>query len=128
MKAGQGRGLFSGAAGRVRLGGVVVLVIGWLAALAVVLATQSANAADGAVAYQIVGGQTWAGEGTSTHDEQQIARIGGQAAVYAVGFDNWLGSLWHGRRLAWTLAVLALVVAALCFHIAALMDEPVDDD
>src|ERR1700712_1324936 len=32
--------------------------------------------------------------------EFQIERLGGKAAVYAVRFNEWFTSLWHGTQLA----------------------------
>jgi hypothetical protein len=67
--------------------------------------------------------------------EYNIERIGGKSAVYAARFNQWLGSLWHGRTLAYTVAAIATVVAAICFlaaHFAAPnatvagIDEPED--
>jgi predicted MFS family arabinose efflux permease len=39
-----------------------------------------------------------------------MAVYGGEANVLAAELREWLGRLWHGRRLAGTLAVLTLVV------------------
>ena len=56
----------------------------------------------------------------------------GMAMVYAVRFNEWLSSLWHGKRLAVTVAVLAMVIALACFWVANLMSlscpENSDDD
>jgi hypothetical protein len=57
---------------------------------------------------------------------QQLERLGGRASVQTAEFDQWLSSLWHGRRLPVTLAVLGLVVGGACWRIGALMAE--DDD
>jgi len=47
-----------------------------------------------------------------------LENAGGQAAVLADEFNWWLADLWHGKRLAYSLAVLA-VAAALAFFVAA---------
>jgi len=52
--------------------------------------------------------------------EYNIERIGGMSAVYAARFNDWLFSLWHGRALAGTTAVLATVAALGCFGAARL--------
>jgi hypothetical protein len=62
--------------------------------------------------------------GDSRIDDYNIERIGGKAAVYVVHFDRWLGSLWHGRPLAVTVAVLTLLAAGLCLWLAAVAAEP----
>ena len=54
---------------------------------------------------------------------RELERLGGTATVQTVRFNRWLGSLWHGERLACTLAVLGLVVGAACWRIGGLMGE-----
>ena len=44
-----------------------------------------------------------------------LERIGGKAAVAAAEFNDWFDGLWHGRRLAGTLAVLSIGASLLCF-------------
>ena len=61
----------------------------------------------------------------SAREMQQVERLGGQAAVLTLEFHRWMASLWHGTRLAATLATLAAIAALLCFHIADLM---IDED
>src|SRR5271166_2262349 len=43
--------------------------------------------------------------------EFSIEGIGGKAAVYAVMLNRWLAGLWHGRPLAYTVAVLTIAIA-----------------
>ncbi|MEO6749423.1 MAG: hypothetical protein ABI294_07525 [Casimicrobiaceae bacterium] len=52
--------------------------------------------------------------------EYNIERIGGKSAVYAARFNQWLGGLWHGRTLAYTVAAIAISVAAMCLLAAHL--------
>jgi hypothetical protein len=40
---------------------------------------------------------------------------GGTANVLATEFRHWLSSLWHGQRLAFTVAFLTLVTACICW-------------
>jgi len=58
---------------------------------------------------------------------QQLERLGGAASVHIAELDQWLSSLRHGRRLAGTLAVLALVVGGGCWRVGVLMGEGVDE-
>jgi hypothetical protein len=55
----------------------------------------------------------------STHNSKKyrgdLERIGGKAAVAAAEFNDWFDNLWHGRRLAGTLAVLSVGASLLCF-------------
>ncbi len=91
---------------RVRLAGTVILVVGWLAALFVYLAM--GDEPDANAGYQIINGQSYAIPlDSSTAEMQQLARIGGKASVWTYQFDRWLASLWRGRRLAYTLAMLS---------------------
>ncbi|HEV7820427.1 MAG TPA: hypothetical protein VGO84_04550, partial [Burkholderiales bacterium] len=50
--------------------------------------------------------------------EFQIERLGGKAAVYAVRFNEWFITLWHGTRLAFTVGVLSIAIAMVCFWVA----------
>lgn len=54
---------------------------------------------------------------------REVDRLGGTATVQTVRFNLWLGSLWHGERLGWTLAVLGLVVGGACWKFGELMAE-----
>ncbi|MDB5775017.1 MAG: hypothetical protein JWP38_1150 [Herbaspirillum sp.] len=76
-------------------------------------------------ALEAAGGNAYGGP-----DEQskgyvlEVQRYGGNAAVIAVKFDHWLASLWHGKNLAYTLAILAGGLAFGCFRAAnELSDE-----
>ena len=53
--------------------------------------------------------------GNSKKQRSDLERIGGKAAVVAAEFNEWFDGLWHGRRLAGTLAVLTIGASLLCF-------------
>lgn len=55
----------------------------------------------------------------------ELERIGGRSAVVAAQFNEWFDSLWHGRRLAGSVAVLSAAAALLIFLAAKL--PPLDD-
>ena len=97
----------------------MILVLGLVVAAVVYF---RAGAVDGGGNYQIVGGQAYAVE-PSTSQRAQTERMGGKALVMTAQFDDWFGSLWHGQRLAWTLAVLAAIAAGGCVYVAGLMEE-----
>jgi hypothetical protein len=67
-----------------------------------------------------------AAQARNTKDYQgQMEYIGGKANVLGSEMTSWVAGLFHGRHLAYTLAVLTLVAASLCFYIAfALPDLP----
>lgn len=55
----------------------------------------------------------------------QMENIGGKANVLGGEIQEWFAGLWHGRNLAYTLAVLTIAAALLCFYVAfALPDLP----
>jgi hypothetical protein len=43
--------------------------------------------------------------------QRQVELIGGKAALVGGEIDEFVGSLWHGQRLAYTIAALTAVVA-----------------
>ena len=105
---------------RWRWTGWLLLALGWAAALLVyATAPESPSAATG---YSMAGGQSFA-EGSTHWQTQQIERLGGQGTLLLVQLDHWLGSLWHGRRLAATLAISALTLALACRWVASLVEE-----
>jgi hypothetical protein len=53
--------------------------------------------------------------------EYRIERVGGMATVYVVRFNQWLGTLWQGRRLAYTTGALSIVIALLCLAVARMV-------
>ena len=53
-----------------------------------------------------------------------LERLGGKAAVYMAALNRWLGSLWQGTTLAFTVATLSVVIALLCFWLANLLSYP----
>lgn len=96
----------------VRRAGFVILVLGLASAALIAFGSRPSDFEDS----------------VDSHEAGAIERIGGTATVRAVQLDQWLSSLWHGERLAWTLAVLSLAVCGGCFYVAGLMDEDVGDD
>jgi len=55
----------------------------------------------------------------------QMELLGGKANVLGNDLQDWFIGLWHGRNLAYTLAVITIVLALACFYVAfALPDLP----
>jgi hypothetical protein len=97
--------------------GVCLLLVGLLAAAGVYF-TASPDDQSGAIGYEVVNGKTYpVMPGDSKGDESQVERIGGKSAVWGVEFNLWFGSLWHGRRLAYTLFVLSAAGGLACFSL-----------
>jgi hypothetical protein len=102
-----------------RLACVGLLVAGFLGAAWIFVATVSGGSSDDAASLRA----------TSIRIDQnrremvEVERLGGKVGVMTVQFHQWFLSLWEGRRLAYTLIVLAFASAWLCWHVAELMDE-----
>lgn len=80
--------------------------------------------ARGVGSYSVVGGQTFADSGGAAGwQAQQIERVGGRGTLLIARLDDWLGTLWHGRRLALTLVALGWVAAFGCRFVAGLLDD-----
>lgn len=104
---------------------IVVLGLG-VAAFVYVRAGGAAGTAAGG--YQIVGGQAYAVDDAPRAQRAETERMGGQALVMTGELGRWFDSLWHGRRLAWTLGVGSVLVGWLCWHFAGLMAEELVDE
>jgi hypothetical protein len=62
--------------------------------------------------------------------QDQLERLGGKSNILATEIQEWFVGLWHGRHLAYTLAVLAFLIALMCFYTALFLPDfpPFDDD
>ena len=82
----------------------------------------------GAIVYATAVSDPEADPVAQQREMREVERLGGTATVQTVRFNQWLGSLWHGERLGWTLAVLGLVVGGACRKFGELMaeDDPAD--
>ena len=92
----------------VQRAGLAIIAVGLIAAAAA-YATATADPEADQVAEQ--------------REMRQVERLGGTATVQTVKFNLWLDSLWHGERLAGTLAVLGLLVGGACWKVGELMGE-----
>jgi hypothetical protein len=88
---------------RLRLVGVGILVVGLLAATAVDLMARSGAGGVGA---------------DTKNYEYQMEFIGGKSNLLASEITDWFSGLWHGRKLAQTLAFLSVVGSLACFFVA----------
>ncbi len=78
------------------------------------------------IGYEMVDGKAYP---ITTSDSKRyrhdLERFGGKSAVFADDLARWFTSLWHGKRLALTLAVLTVGIAFACFRAAERMpDDP----
>ncbi len=99
---------------RLRGLGALILVVGALAAAAVYRHTAPEDGAQ----YLFDSGTQLSGN--ARRYENEMKNIGGESNVLAAELRDWFDSLWHGRRLAATLAVLSLGGSLACFLLAHL--------
>ncbi len=88
---------------RFRIAGLAVFVLGLLAAVVIYLLAPEVDLDE--IAYQ---------EMATKQYERQIEMNGGKNLVLATQFTHWFGTLWHGRKLATSIAVLSVLAALLC--------------
>ena len=97
--------------------GVAILLVGLVgAALIYVFA---ADDGDTDRASEIASGRMY---------KHNLELMGGKFAVYADQFNQWFAGLWHGRPLAYTVAVLAVAIALVCFWAGRLMSVPLPSE
>jgi hypothetical protein len=89
---------------RLYLAGIVILVAGLVGGAILYLTAPAQDSAE--AIYGVANDPRYVAE---------LQRIGGNAEVALAGFHRWLDGLWHGKPLAYTVAVLCAVVAAICF-------------
>jgi hypothetical protein len=96
------------------LAALAVLVLGIATAMAIYAFTDDAPPPSST--YVIVDGEAHAVSARSSRRYvSQLERFGGKPAVLFDELIDWVGSLWHGRRLAYTVAVLSAIAAfGLC--------------
>jgi len=97
-------------AGRLRFAAALILIAGLAAAIWIYL---SAAPAEDALVYDPMQSKKY------LHD---LELYGGKANVLAAQIMDWFESLWHGTRLAYTVACTAVVLAGV-FWFAAVASE-----
>lgn len=94
-----------------------VLLMGLLSAgLIYRTAAEQENRAAG---YRFIGGNAYE---VAPDDSKAYLRdmqlYGGTSGILIANFNRWLGSLWHGKRLAYVLAIFSVGTAYICFSVA----------
>jgi hypothetical protein len=92
---------------RLRAGTLAILLVGFAAAVVIYLTAQPPSA--NPLGYDPLDTKKY------LHD---LEVYGGKANLLAVEFREWFDSLWHGRSLAYTVAVIT-VLATLVFRFFA---------
>jgi hypothetical protein len=103
--------------------GTLVLLAG-LALAAVVYLTATDNGSGASGIQAVVGDRYEIVARDSKQYLSDVQNIGGLSAVLADKLNVWFADLWHGKRLAYTLAVLAAGGALGCFLAANLLSRP----
>jgi hypothetical protein len=68
---------------------------------------------------EVVGNQIYAiTPGQYKFSQHDAENISGKFGVISSQFGDWFFSLWHGKQLGITLAVLAIVIASACYFLA----------
>ena len=112
---------------RLYLIGATILIVGLLAAAMVYLTASDDDS--NVLGYRIINGHEYAIEpGDSKRFQYDMERIAGKSVVVADELNRWFSGLWHGRRLAYTLAFLSLGVAIAFFLVARHPDYRLPDD
>jgi hypothetical protein len=109
--------------GRLRWAGVLTLLAGLLAAgLVYQRAARVPEPGDAAIGYEVGSGYSYPIMPASTKRYNiQMEQIGGRGNVVAAEFRAWCASLWRGRKLAYTLALLSIAAFFGCFFAARLL-------
>ena len=58
----------------------------------------------------------------------ELERLGGKSAIYLASLNRWLGTLWQGTQLAWSVGVLSILIALLCFWLANFLSYPLPEE
>jgi hypothetical protein len=99
---------------RIRLGTRAILVIGFAAAVVIYLTAQPPP--ENPLGYDPLDTKKY------LHD---LEVYGGKANVFAAELREWFDSLWHGKRLAFTVAVISVITAwAFKFFATPMPSDP----
>ena len=106
------------AAKRVRTSGVILLVAGLLAAT-IIYCTARPDEQLGILGVDI----------PTKRQSLELERMGGKSYILFNDFNEWFASLWHGRRLGYTIGVLSIAGFLSCRWFADLLEHaPASDD
>jgi hypothetical protein len=107
---------------RLHLTGIVLLAAGLPAAGLVYLKAPASRNDGGAIGYMVDGGGSYAVKPSDSKGyNYQMEILEGKEGVMLAEDMDWFHGLWHGRRLASTLAVLSVGGSLACFLLARLL-------
>jgi len=95
----------------------IILLVGLGTAIFIYQTTDMDSS--GALGYQIIGGTVYPimPENTKIY-RHDLEVYGGKAAVLADDFRRWFNGLWHGKSLAFTIAVITILASFAGFFTA----------
>jgi hypothetical protein len=112
---------------RLYLIGALLLALG-LASAALIYANAEDNA-DIALGYEMVNGVAYPTASKDSKAFQRDVRLyGGKFALLSDEFTDWFGSLWRGRRLAFTVAALSVLLCSGLVFVANALRSDSDAD
>jgi hypothetical protein len=96
---------------------VIILLVGL--GMAIYIYQSADMDASGVLGYQIIGGTVYPimPENTKIY-RHDLEVYGGKAAVLADEFRRWFIGLWHGKSLAFTIAVITIFISFVGFFTA----------
>jgi hypothetical protein len=97
---------------RLQLIAVAILIVGLATAIGIYAA--AARSTDDMVAYEIEHSKQY---------QRTLELYGGKANVIAVELTQWFDSLWHGTRLAYTVACATVLLAGSFWLAAAVVED-----
>ena len=97
---------------RLQMIAVAILIAGLITAIGIYVST--AGSTDDMVAYEIEHSKQY---------QRTLELYGGKANVVAVEITQWFDSLWHGTRLAYTVACATVLLAVGFWLAAAVVDD-----
>ena len=95
---------------RVRAVTAAILSVGFLAAIVIYLT--AAEPAENPLVDQLENSKIY---------QRSLELYGGKANLLAEQFSRWFASLWQGKSLAFTVAIITVVIAAIYYFIASPM-------
>lgn len=93
-----------------------ILAIGFVSSVMIYGAAANEEPSDSG--YEVIGGFVYPGGAYNKKYVHDLQLYGGNAAMLADRFNRWFFGLWHGTSLAYTVAVIALLLS-LGFFVAA---------
>lgn len=105
---------------------VAILLVGLSSAVYLYLAAMNGSNADSG--YEVVGGFIYPADGNSRKYTHDLQLYGGKAALLADDFMRWFDGLWHGKSLAFTVAVITIFLSFSFFLVARLVPPRPESD